>query len=189
MSHVCKLCGYSTDIIGVFHRHLVKTHSDDPETEYEIKELYCRRPFTDQQEEGYMTDDDLKQIVGLPLEESLRIYIQLRNFNCNYKKFMNVVALNRVKAMVVSEDGAHWVPEITRRCANVLLDCYIIRLAKFEDSCDNWNANVKKLVTEVPTGITTWDNKKRAKPLQHILEILQFLSDCEYPKNKLPTLR
>lgn len=188
--HVCKLCGYTTAGDFDYCHHLVKDHSAEPESFNILRDVFSRRPFPSQEEDEYVTDDALKQIVGLPVDESLRMYMELRNFDRNHKKFMNVIALGRTKAMIVTEDGQHWKPESTRRCANVLLDCYINRLAKFEYSRDHWNVNVVKLVTEVPTGITMWDDKKRVEPLKHTLEMLQLLSDREYPmaRTRLPPL-
>lgn len=189
MTHICKLCDFSTESFVGFCRHISKMHPN--ESADILRELFCRSPFPGHQEDEYITEDDLKQIVSLPLDESLRLYIQLRNFNRRYTKYMNVIAMSRMKAMVVSEDGQHWNPESTRRCANVILDCYVNRLTRLGAGREHWNTNVARVVTEVPTGITMWDDKKRTEPLKHVMEMLQLLSDCEYPmaSKHLPSLK
>jgi len=195
MTHICKLCDYSTECLQGFCYHLSKMHFHDEEAREIVRELehelFCRIPFPGHQEEERITEDDLKQIVSLPLDESMRMYIQLRNFNRKYTKYMNVIALGRMRAMVVSEDGDYWNPESTKRCANVILDCYVNRLAKLEACREHWNASVARVVTELPTGITMWDDRKRTEPLKLVMEMLQLLSHCEYPleSKRLPPLK
>jgi hypothetical protein len=191
MTHICKLCDYSTECLQGFCYHLSKMHFHDEEAREILRELFRRIPFPGQQEEECITEDDLKQIVSLPLGESMRMYIQLRNFNRKYTKYMNVIALGRMRAMVVSKDGDYWNPESTTRCANVILDCYVNRLAKFEACREHWNDSVARVVTELPTGIRTWDDNKRTEPLKLAVGMLQLLSHCEYSlaSKRLPPLK
>jgi hypothetical protein len=140
-------------------------------------------------DESHVTQEDLERIASLPVEESLRRYITLRNFNEAHPAFMNVRVLGSKKSMVISEDGSRWQPEFTQRCANVLLDCFVARLKDFAATTSRvkspsleWNANVAKMVAEVPTGITRWDDKRRNKFVRMVVVILMFLTESQQHK-------
>jgi hypothetical protein len=132
-------------------------------------------------DESYVTDDDIERLAGLPVDESLRAYIGLRNFNDKYPAYINVMCLGPTKSMVATGDRrGTWVPEFTSKCANVVLDCYLTRLkAANRSSSTQWNANVAKMAVELPTGIAQWDDSKRKKYARMVAVIMRFLSDCE----------
>lgn len=131
----------------------------------------------EQNDESHVTSDDIERIVSLPVDESLRIYIGLRNFNDKYPAYMNVVCMSPTKSMVVSGDGRTWVPEFTNRCANVVLDCYLTRLNALArvKPVTEWNSNVAKMVVDL-------DNSKRKKYARMVAVIMRFLSDCKRHK-------
>ena len=140
-------------------------------------------PFYGDHDESHVTQVDLERIASLPAEESLRLYITLRSFNKEYPAFMNVRVLGSKMSTIVADDGSSPQPEFTARCANVVLDWYVTRLKDFATTRVNtgsqWNADVAKMIADVPTGITQWDNKKRNKFTRMVADILRFLTDTQ----------
>jgi hypothetical protein len=136
--------------------------------------------YGDHDESHVVTQTDLERIASLPVEESLRLYITLRSFNKEHPAFMNVRVQGSKMSTIVSDDGSRVQPEFTARCANVVLDWYVTRLKDFARvNKSQWNADVAKMIAEVPTGITQWDNKKRTKFTRMVADILRFLTDAQ----------
>lgn len=151
-----------------------------------------RIPFNIQsteQETQYIKNADLKELVSLPLEQSLRRYIQLRNFNSDSPAYKNIMTVLNNRAMTVGEHY-EWEADSARRCANVILDCFVNRLIDFATvypTTSGWHNQVAELADEVflfPRGINCWSVKDRSKPLQYIMNALYIHSKHEYPGGK-----
>ena len=158
--------------------------------------VHYRIPFNVQSSEGetkYIKNADLKEVVNLPLEQSLQRYIQLRNFNSDSPACKNIMTVLNNRAMTVSEDF-EWEADSARRCANVILDCYLDRLTDFATvySKNTWHDDIYKLIDngENLMGMKNWSSGDRLRPLQCILDALYIQSKREYPlgSRSLPSL-
>jgi len=158
--------------------------------------VHYRIPFNVQSLEGetkYIKNADLKEVVNLPLEQSLQRYIQLRNFNSDSPACKNIMTVLNNRAMTVSEDF-EWEADSARRCANVILDCYLDRLTDFATvySKNTWHDDIYKLIDNGKDlmGMNNWSSGDRLRPLQCILDALYIQSKREYPlgSRSLPSL-
>lgn len=158
--------------------------------------VHYRIPFNLQSSEGetkYIKNADLKEIVHLPLELSLQRYIQLRNFNSDSPACKNIMTVLNNRAMTVSEDF-EWEADSARRCANVILDCYLERLTDFETVYpkNTWHDDVYELINKGMDlmKVNNWSSSDRSRPLQCILDALYIQSKREYPlgSRSLPCL-
>lgn len=161
--------------------------------------VHYRIPFNVQSSEGetkYIKNADLKKVVHLPLEQSLQRYIQLRNFNSDSPIYKNIMTVLNNRAMTVSEDF-EWEADSARRCANIILDCYVERLKDFSTVYPetNWHDEMFEFMkgggSPILTGMNNWSScANRSRPLQFILDALYIQSKREYPlgSRSLPSL-